>query len=247
MQVVGVAPGRAISGHHRRSASAPVPADRAGVRPCPARPDLGGSASHAARGAGRAGRRRARGGRVLSSDRRRPPGHPAASDARGVARRRVAGRARDGVLRALGSTASIAWFAELRRAEMAIRLALGATRFDVERLILRQAFATSAPGIVGGRAARLGGDDCGERPALRRWRPGGRGARDWRRRARAARPGRQLEARTPGGQHGSRLRPSYDLWLTATAREASRRRGARSPSRLRATRQSARASSDGRR
>ena len=51
---------------------------------------------------------------------------------------------------AVGLYGLIAWFAELRRAEMAIRLALGATRLDVERLILRQAFATSAPGILAG-------------------------------------------------------------------------------------------------
>ena len=162
----------------------------------------------------------------------------------GVAGRGMAGRARDRVLRG----------GALRRHRLVRGAASHRDRHPPRawRDALRRRTFDPAAGLRhggtrhrGGRPARLGGDDCGERPALRGWRPGCRGARDWRRRARAARPGRQLEASPPGGQHGSRLRPSYEL--TATGREASGLRGARSPARLRATRQSARGSSDGRR
>jgi predicted permease len=44
----------------------------------------------------------------------------------------------------------VAWFAELRRTEMAIRLALGATRFDIERLVVGHAFTIAGPGLLAG-------------------------------------------------------------------------------------------------
>jgi predicted permease len=54
------------------------------------------------------------------------------------------------VLCAMGLYGLITWFVALRHTEMAVRLALGATRRDVEGLVLRQAFATAAPGLLGG-------------------------------------------------------------------------------------------------
>jgi hypothetical protein len=54
------------------------------------------------------------------------------------------------VLCGTGLYGLIAWFVALRHAEMAVRLALGASRRDVERLVLRQAFATAVPGLIGG-------------------------------------------------------------------------------------------------
>jgi ABC-type antimicrobial peptide transport system permease subunit len=51
----------------------------------------------------------------------------------------------------------VTWFVTLRHTEMAVRLALGATRRDVERLVLRQAFATAAPGLIGGLLLSAGG------------------------------------------------------------------------------------------
>jgi hypothetical protein len=45
-----------------------------------------------------------------------------------------------------------AWFAELRRSEMAVRLALGATRFDIERLVIGHALAIAGPGLLAGLA-----------------------------------------------------------------------------------------------
>lgn len=44
----------------------------------------------------------------------------------------------------------VAWFVELRRREIAVRLALGAAVWDVRRLVLREALAAAAPGILAG-------------------------------------------------------------------------------------------------
>jgi ABC-type antimicrobial peptide transport system permease subunit len=56
---------------------------------------------------------------------------------------------------AIGLYGIVAWFGELRRGEMAIRLALGATRGAVMRLVLGQAFATAVPGMAAGLAIAL--------------------------------------------------------------------------------------------
>jgi ABC-type antimicrobial peptide transport system permease subunit len=40
---------------------------------------------------------------------------------------------------------------------MAVRLALGASRRDVERLVLRQAFAATVPGVISGLLLLTGG------------------------------------------------------------------------------------------
>ena len=61
------------------------------------------------------------------------------------------------VLCAIGLYGLVSWFVTLRHAEMAVRLALGATRRDVERLVLRQAFATAIPGLIGGMLLSAGG------------------------------------------------------------------------------------------
>jgi putative ABC transport system permease protein len=54
------------------------------------------------------------------------------------------------VLCAAGLYGLVTWLVTLRQTEMAVRLALGATRRDVERLVLRQAFAAAGPGLVAG-------------------------------------------------------------------------------------------------
>jgi predicted permease len=51
---------------------------------------------------------------------------------------------------AAGLYGLVAWFAELRRSEMAVRLALGATRVDIERLVIGHALAIAGPGLVAG-------------------------------------------------------------------------------------------------
>jgi predicted permease len=61
------------------------------------------------------------------------------------------------VLCAMGLYGLVTWFVTLRHTEMAVRLALGASRRDVERLVLGQAFATAAPGLVGGLLLSAGG------------------------------------------------------------------------------------------
>jgi predicted permease len=54
------------------------------------------------------------------------------------------------VLCAAGLYGLVTWLVTLRQTEMAVRLALGATRRDVERLVLRQALAAAGPGLVAG-------------------------------------------------------------------------------------------------
>jgi hypothetical protein len=44
----------------------------------------------------------------------------------------------------------VAWFVEVRRREIGIRMALGASRSDVRRLIVKQALTAAAPGVVAG-------------------------------------------------------------------------------------------------
>jgi ABC-type antimicrobial peptide transport system permease subunit len=46
--------------------------------------------------------------------------------------------------------ALVAWFVVMRRREIGVRMALGATAGDVRRLVLRQAAVTVAPGVVVG-------------------------------------------------------------------------------------------------
>jgi hypothetical protein len=61
------------------------------------------------------------------------------------------------LLCAMGLYGLVTWFVTLRHTEMAVRLALGATRGDVERLVLRQAFATAIPGLISGLLLSAGG------------------------------------------------------------------------------------------
>lgn len=61
------------------------------------------------------------------------------------------------LLCAAGLYGLVAWLVTLRQTEMAVRLALGATRGDVERLVVRQAFAAAGPGIVAGVLLAAGG------------------------------------------------------------------------------------------
>jgi predicted permease len=58
---------------------------------------------------------------------------------------------------AAGLYGLVTWLVTLRQMEMAVRLALGATRRDVERLVLRQAFAAAGPGLVVGMLLAAGG------------------------------------------------------------------------------------------
>lgn len=56
------------------------------------------------------------------------------------------------VLSAMGLYALVAWFVEVRRKEISVRIALGASRTDVRRLIVTQALTTAIPGAIGGLA-----------------------------------------------------------------------------------------------
>ncbi|MGE0042874.1 MAG: ABC transporter permease [Vicinamibacterales bacterium] len=51
-------------------------------------------------------------------------------------------------LSAMGLYGLVAWFVEVRRREIGVRMALGASPGDVRRLIVGQAFQTAIPGIV---------------------------------------------------------------------------------------------------
>ena len=57
------------------------------------------------------------------------------------------------VLSAVGLYGLVAWFVELRRREIGVRMALGATPANVRSLIVRQALGTAAPGIAAGLVA----------------------------------------------------------------------------------------------
>lgn len=57
----------------------------------------------------------------------------------------------------MGLYGLVSWFVALRQTEMAVRLALGASRRDVERLVLRQAFAATVPGVISGLLLLAGG------------------------------------------------------------------------------------------
>jgi putative ABC transport system permease protein len=69
---------------------------------------------------------------------------------------RVAARAATGlgtlalVLSAVGLYGLVAWFVELRRREIGVRMALGATAANVRLLIVRQALGMAIPGIAAG-------------------------------------------------------------------------------------------------
>lgn len=56
------------------------------------------------------------------------------------------------VLSAVGLYGLVAWFVELRRREIGVRMALGATAADVRSLVFRQAIDTTLPGMVAGIA-----------------------------------------------------------------------------------------------
>jgi len=54
------------------------------------------------------------------------------------------------ILTGVGLYGLVSWFVELRGREIGIRMALGASRSDVRRLVVGQAMATALPGIVAG-------------------------------------------------------------------------------------------------
>jgi hypothetical protein len=49
----------------------------------------------------------------------------------------------------------VAWFVELRRREIGVRMALGASVRDVRRLVVRQALTTAVPGMAAGLAVAV--------------------------------------------------------------------------------------------
>jgi predicted permease len=61
------------------------------------------------------------------------------------------------LLSAVGLYGLVSWFVELRRREIGVRMALGADRRDIRRLVLGQALRTAAPGLVIGAALALAG------------------------------------------------------------------------------------------
>jgi predicted permease len=54
------------------------------------------------------------------------------------------------VLSAVGLYGLVSWFVELRRREIGIRMALGASAADVRALVMRQALSAAIPGVVAG-------------------------------------------------------------------------------------------------
>jgi putative ABC transport system permease protein len=61
------------------------------------------------------------------------------------------------LLSAVGLYGLVSWFVELRRREIGVRMALGADRRDIRRLVLGQALRTAAPGLAIGAALALVG------------------------------------------------------------------------------------------
>jgi predicted permease len=60
-------------------------------------------------------------------------------------------------LAAVGIYGLVAWFVTVRRTELAVRLALGASRQDIAWLVIRQALAAAAPGLLAGVAVATAG------------------------------------------------------------------------------------------
>jgi ABC-type antimicrobial peptide transport system permease subunit len=60
------------------------------------------------------------------------------------------------VLSAVGLYGLVSWLVELRRPEIGVRMALGASAGDVSRLIVRTAMAAALPGLVAGVGAAIG-------------------------------------------------------------------------------------------
>ena len=59
------------------------------------------------------------------------------------------------VLSAAGLYGIVMWFVEVRRREIGVRVALGASANDVRRLVVRQAVMAAAPGLVIGLAMAI--------------------------------------------------------------------------------------------
>ena len=110
------------------------------------------------------------------------------------------------VLSAVGLYGLVAWFVELRRREIGVRMALGATAANVRLLIVRQALGTAIPGIGGGTGAGVGacsGDAIG---ALRRAAARSGCARRWRGCTRGGGDVGELSPESSGYSCGSRDR-----------------------------------------
>ena len=60
------------------------------------------------------------------------------------------------VLSTVGLYGLMSWFVELRRREIGVRMALGASARDVRKLVVRQAMSTALPGIVAGLLVSIG-------------------------------------------------------------------------------------------
>lgn len=60
------------------------------------------------------------------------------------------------VLSAVGLYGLVSWFVELRRREIGVRLALGATAGHVRGLVVRQALSTALPGMIAGLLVSAG-------------------------------------------------------------------------------------------
>jgi predicted permease len=61
------------------------------------------------------------------------------------------------VLSAVGLYGLVSWFVELRRREIGVRMALGAERRDIRRLVLGQAIRTAGPGLAAGAVLAAAG------------------------------------------------------------------------------------------
>jgi ABC-type antimicrobial peptide transport system permease subunit len=60
------------------------------------------------------------------------------------------------ILSATALYALVSWFVVLRRREIGLRMALGASATDVRRLVVRQALVAAAPGLVVGPVLAVG-------------------------------------------------------------------------------------------